>query len=106
MTNPYPHLFSEITVGHLTLPNRLMMGSMHTNMEGDDDGLHITIAGEAMCLEVDTVVICAGQEENATLAESLAKKGLPRYVIGGASQALELDAMRAIEEGMRLAAEL
>lgn len=31
--SPYPHLFSPLTVGHLTLPNRIVMGSMHTGME-------------------------------------------------------------------------
>ena len=72
----------------------------------DDEGLHITMDGAAQCLDVDTVVICAGQTENNELAETLANAGVPRYVIGGAKQALELDAMRAIEEGIRLASEL
>ena len=35
--NPYPHLFEPIRVGHLTLPNRLLMGSMHTGLEDMDD---------------------------------------------------------------------
>ena len=39
MAHAFPHLFSEIRVGHLTLPNRLIMGSMHTNMEGFDEAV-------------------------------------------------------------------
>ena len=33
----YPHLLSPITLGHLTLPNRVLMGSMHTNLEERGD---------------------------------------------------------------------
>lgn len=36
---PFPHLFSPITVGHLALPNRIMMGSMHTSLEAREDGV-------------------------------------------------------------------
>lgn len=34
----YPHLFQPITIGHLTLPNRILMGSMHTNLEEAPNG--------------------------------------------------------------------
>ena len=34
---PFPHLFTPITIGGITLPNRIMMGSMHTNLEGRGD---------------------------------------------------------------------
>ena len=34
----YPHLFRPLTVGHLTLPNRVLMGSMHTNLEEAPNG--------------------------------------------------------------------
>ncbi|WP_425404047.1 FAD-dependent oxidoreductase [Hwanghaeella sp.] len=37
--NPYPSLLSPIRVGSVTLPNRVVMGSMHTGLEGDTDGL-------------------------------------------------------------------
>ncbi|MHB8424348.1 MAG: oxidoreductase [Gammaproteobacteria bacterium] len=69
----------------------------------DDAGLHIRISGEPRLLAVDNVVICAGQECNLGLYEVL--RALPVYVhrIGGARLATELDAKRAIDEGVRLA---
>jgi len=72
----------------------------------DDQGLHITVAGEPMCIEADTIVICAGQVENRELSDGLAEPDQVHHMIGGAARALELDAMRAIEDGLRLAAEL
>lgn len=29
----YPHLFAPLDLGHVTLPNRILMGSMHTGLE-------------------------------------------------------------------------
>jgi 2,4-dienoyl-CoA reductase (NADPH2) len=72
----------------------------------DDQGLHITVACEPECIAVDTVVICAGQVENAALADALAGDGRNAHLIGGAKEARELDAMRAIAEGVRIAAEI
>jgi 2,4-dienoyl-CoA reductase (NADPH2) len=72
----------------------------------DDDGLHITIDGEPRVLDVDTVVICAGQEPVRDLADELREAGLSVHLIGGADVAAELDAKRAIEQGTRLAAGL
>ncbi|WP_328613444.1 NADPH-dependent 2,4-dienoyl-CoA reductase [Amycolatopsis sp. NBC_00355] len=72
----------------------------------DDAGLHITVAGRARLLEVDTVVVCAGQEPVRDLADELTASGLPVHVIGGADIAAELDAKRAIDQGTRLAAAL
>ncbi len=69
----------------------------------DDDGLHIRVEGEPRTLAVDHVVICAGQESNGGLYEQLADKEVERHLIGGAREAGELDALRAIEEGTRLA---
>ncbi|MBR7888246.1 NADPH-dependent 2,4-dienoyl-CoA reductase [Marinomonas sp. A79] len=69
----------------------------------DDQGLHLLVAGEAQCLEVDNVVICAGQLPNKTLGEPLAS---PVHYIGGADVASELDAKRAIKQGTLLALEL
>jgi len=37
-TPAYPHLFRPLTIGHLTLPNRVLMGSMHTNLEEAPNG--------------------------------------------------------------------
>jgi len=73
----------------------------------DDAGLHITVGGEARLLEVDNVVICAGQESLAELMPLDATGGGPRFhKIGGAALAAELDAKRAIREGAELAARL
>ncbi|QHQ36866.1 NADPH-dependent 2,4-dienoyl-CoA reductase [Algicella marina] len=57
-------------------------------------------------LEVDTVVLCAGQVPERSLAEELAALGRPVHVIGGADVAAELDAKRAIDQGARVAAAL
>ncbi|MGB9097380.1 FAD-dependent oxidoreductase [Erwinia sp.] len=69
----------------------------------DDSGLHILRDGEPQLLEVDNVVICAGQEPNRELAESLKALHKPVHIIGGAEVAMELDARRAIAQGTRLA---
>jgi 2,4-dienoyl-CoA reductase (NADPH2) len=75
----------------------------------DERGLTVSY-GEARekptLLEVDTVVLCAGQEPARDLAEPLRARGLSVHVIGGADVAAELDAKRAIEQGTRLAARL
>jgi len=69
----------------------------------DDAGLHISVGGEDRTLAVDNVVICAGQESLAAGKAELEAAGLRVHVIGGAREAKELDAMRAIEEAVRLA---
>lgn len=69
----------------------------------DDEGLHITIGGEPRCLSVDNVIVCAGQEPLRELAGPLAAKGIAIHLIGGADEAGELDAKRAIDQGTRLA---
>ncbi|HET6291506.1 MAG TPA: NADPH-dependent 2,4-dienoyl-CoA reductase [Amycolatopsis sp.] len=72
----------------------------------DDDGLHITVGDKPRVLDVDTVVVCAGQEPVRDLADDLRAAGLPVHLIGGADVAAELDAKRAIDQGTRLAAVL
>ncbi len=67
----------------------------------DDDGLHMTVAGEKKVVKVDNVVICAGQDPLRELVEGISK---PVHLIGGADIAVELDAKRAIDQGARLAA--
>ncbi len=69
----------------------------------DDQGLHIRVADEIQVLEVDSVIICAGQEPAHALTEGLNK---PYQLIGGADVAAELDAKRAIDQGTRLAMSL
>ncbi|MER8235001.1 NADPH-dependent 2,4-dienoyl-CoA reductase [Streptomyces sp. NPDC094049] len=72
----------------------------------DDEGLHLTVDGEARLLPVDTVVLCAGQEPRRDLYEELVAAGRTAHLIGGADVAAELDAKRAIDQGTRLAATL
>ncbi|HRH85637.1 MAG TPA: NADPH-dependent 2,4-dienoyl-CoA reductase [Rubrivivax sp.] len=69
----------------------------------DDAGLHLRVDGQARLLEVDTVVICAGQESDNALAGELRGLGVAPALIGGAERAGELDALRAIDQGTRLA---
>ena len=72
----------------------------------DPDGLHISF-GEARenptLIEADTIVLCAGQVPERSLADELTKTGMSVHVIGGADVAAELDAKRAINQGTRVA---
>lgn len=70
----------------------------------DDAGLHIRIGDDERVLDVDNVVVCAGQESERHLADSVS--GKPVHLIGGADVAAELDAKRAIDQGTRLAAQI
>lgn len=69
----------------------------------DDQGLHLTIAGEQQILEVDHIIACAGQDPNQGLCEGLERS---YHLIGGAQKATELDAKRAIRQGTLLAIKL
>jgi 2,4-dienoyl-CoA reductase (NADPH2) len=69
----------------------------------DDRGLHIILDGAPRVLEVDNVVLCAGQKPVRTLYDELAALGVRVHLIGGAERAQELDALRAIDQGTRLA---
>ncbi len=72
----------------------------------DDDGLHITVDGIGQVLAVDNVIICAGQEPQRELYQGLEDAGLKVTLIGGADVAAELDAKRAIKQGIEVAAAL
>jgi 2,4-dienoyl-CoA reductase (NADPH2) len=72
----------------------------------DDAGLHIRIDGGEQVLDVDHIVVCAGQESRRELFDALAAQGRKAHLIGGADVAVELDAKRAIAQGSRLAAAL
>jgi len=73
----------------------------------DDAGLWIQEGGaEPRCLEVDSVVLCAGQDRECSLLEPLRAAGLEVHPIGGAELAAELDAQRAIRQGTELGARL
>ncbi len=68
----------------------------------DDAGLHLRVNGVPQTLNVDTIVICAGQDSENALVDELRALGLAPDVIGGAELAAELDALRAIDQGTRL----
>jgi 2,4-dienoyl-CoA reductase (NADPH2) len=67
----------------------------------DDEGLHITVDDKQQVLAVDNIIICAGQEPMRDIVEGLT---MPYHLIGGADEALELDAKRAIDQGTRVCA--
>ncbi len=69
----------------------------------DDAGLHVTVDGKARVVDVDTVVLCAGQLPNRQLHDELSRHGINARLIGGADVAAELDALRAIDQATRLA---
>ncbi len=69
----------------------------------DDQGLHITVGDKTMVLDVDNVVICAGQEPFTAMFDQLQADGKSVHLIGGAKEAGELDAKRAIRQGAELA---
>ncbi len=82
-----------------------MIGAV-TYQRIDDRGLHVLVGTTPRLLEVDNVVICAGQEPNRELHEALTAQGQTVHLIGGADIAAELDAKRAIDQGTRLAASI
>ncbi|MDO9199305.1 NADPH-dependent 2,4-dienoyl-CoA reductase [Rhodoferax sp.] len=91
--------------------HRTSLKARHVNMVSsvtyrkiDDAGLHVTIDGQDKLMPVDNVVLCAGQEPQRDLYADLQNAGCTVHLIGGADVAAELDAKRAIDQGVRLAA--
>ncbi|MEL7461354.1 MAG: NADPH-dependent 2,4-dienoyl-CoA reductase [Pseudomonadota bacterium] len=72
----------------------------------DAEGLHVTGPDGPSVIKADTIVLCAGQISERTLADALIEAGRTPHVIGGADVASELDAKRAIDQGARVAAAL
>ncbi|KAA1176235.1 NADPH-dependent 2,4-dienoyl-CoA reductase [Marinobacter salinexigens] len=78
----------------------------------DDAGLHVSILDkggkvcESRVLDVENVVICAGQEPDRALFDAVSSQGIKAHLIGGADVADELDAKRAIRQGTEVAAGL
>lgn len=70
----------------------------------DDQGLHIRINDKSEVLPVDSIILCAGQEELRDLYEPLKEAGIKVHLVGGAYKAMELDARHAIDQACRLAA--
>ncbi|MEM7104393.1 MAG: NADPH-dependent 2,4-dienoyl-CoA reductase [Bacteroidota bacterium] len=82
-----------------------MMGNLQYE-KIDDQGLHVISRNETKVLDVDNIIICAGQEPLRELFQPLKEAGINVHLIGGADEAKELDAKRAIDQGSRLAAKL
>ncbi|WP_340614047.1 NADPH-dependent 2,4-dienoyl-CoA reductase [Xenorhabdus thailandensis] len=95
------------TTGWVHKTSLLMRGVTMLNsvqyLKIDDQGLHIRRGDEQQCLEVDNVIICAGQEPLKALHQPLQAMGKSVHIIGGADIAAELDARRAIAQGVQLA---
>ena len=72
----------------------------------DDAGLHIMVGDEYQILDVDHVIVCAGQEPLRELETQIQALSIPLHIIGGAYEAGELDAKRAIRQGAELAAKI
>lgn len=70
----------------------------------DDEGLHARVNGEPKLFDVDTVIVCAGQTSLRKLYDDLQDCGVKATLVGGAYEAAELDAKRAIDQACRLAA--
>ncbi len=70
----------------------------------DEDGLHTRIDGIPRTFDVETVIVCAGQTPRRALHDELVARGVRSTLIGGALEASELDAKRAIDQATRLAA--
>ncbi len=92
----------------LNMKHVKMLGGVNYE-EISNKGLHISY-GEARAnptiLDVDDIVLCAGQVPCRDLFDQLTKQGKPVHIIGGADVASELDAKRAIDQGSRLAAQI
>lgn len=80
---------------------RMLGGVEYVGM--DDEGFHIRVDGNEQVLQVDHLVICAGQEPRRDLHAQLQQAGITAELIGGADVAAELDAKRAIDQATRLA---
>lgn len=90
----------------LQMKNVKMIGGVNYERM-DAQGLHVTYGAgreNPTLIAVDTIVICAGQLPERSLADALIAAGRTPHVIGGADVAAELDAKRAIDQGTRLAA--
>ncbi len=90
----------------LTLKSRsVRMWNEVEYLKVDDAGLHLSVKGQPQLLEVENVIVCAGQEPMRDLYAPLVAAGIKVHLIGGAKEAAELDAKRAIEEGFLLSRE-
>lgn len=98
------------TTGWIHRASLMMKGVKHlanvTYLKVDDQGFHISINDEVQILPVDNVVICAGQEPLKDLYNNLKAANQTVHLIGGADEASELDAKRAIKQASELVAKI
>ncbi len=74
-----------------------------------DEGFEIEINNQKQILDVDNIIVCAGQDSERSLYDELIENSNNEWhihLIGGASYASELDAKRAIRQGAELAAKI
>ena len=71
-----------------------------------DEGILIEVDGKEQMLNVDNVIICAGQQPNKDLYQDLIDAGVTTHLIGGADVAVELDAKLAIRQAAELASSI
>jgi 2,4-dienoyl-CoA reductase (NADPH2) len=106
-TGPFGHTLGRTTgwVHRAELARngvRMLKGVEYRHV--DDSGLHIRIDGKDLVVEADTVIVCAGQEPRRWPVAKIREQRF--HHIGGAREAGELDAERAMREGAELAARL
>jgi 2,4-dienoyl-CoA reductase (NADPH2) len=80
---------------------KILAGVTYTRI--DDRGLHYVHEGEARLFECESVVLCTGQLAVRSLYDELVAAGRSPHLIGGAERAEELDALRAFDQGLRVA---
>jgi 2,4-dienoyl-CoA reductase (NADPH2) len=88
---------------HLNAMNVQMLSDVKY-LKIDDHGLHIFYKGENQILDVDHIIVCAGQLSSRRLYDALIVQSKQPHLIGGAAEAKELDAKTAIKQGCELAA--
>ena len=94
----------------LKMKNVEMLAGVNYERIGPHDGalgLHVTFGpqrSDGSVIACDTIVLCAGQEPLRELHAPLQAAGIEVHLIGGAHEARELDAKRAIDQGTRVAA--
>eukprot|EP01134_Creolimax_fragrantissima_P003316 CFRG3316T1 len=91
---------------NLKKKNVEMLSGISYDVIDAEGNLHITTKEGGRVLNVDNIIVCAGQNSNRDLEEPLRALGMPVYCIGGADVAAELDAKRAIDQASRLAADI
>jgi len=100
---------ATLKMKHVQMVTGVNYESIDPLPSGEGVGLAVSVGEDrknAQVLEFDTIVLCTGQEPLRELFAPLQQAGVAVHLIGGAFEAGELDAKRAIDMGTRLAATL